>query len=286
MKKLVKACLAFGLLFNLAACGSNESSESSSSVAEDDSSQSAEVITVKVGVVGAYNDQWDTVNELLKDEGIQVELVYFNDYATPNRALNDGDIDMNAFQHHAYLDNEVEECGYDIVSIGDTLIAPLGVFNNKDKISSVDEFKDGDIIAIPSDATNGGRALKILEEIGLIECDPEAGYLPTVADITKYNVQIEIQELESGMLASILPDVTAALINGGNAFTAGLSPIDDTIYIETIGDDVDRLKNCLVVRTEDKDNEVYLKVLEAYQTDEVAQTLQDAFNGAFLPAWK
>ena len=274
MKKLTKIILTFALLLGLTACGSD------SSTSKQSEEQKTETTVVKVGVVGAYNDQWDTVNELLKDENIQVELVFFNDYATPNRALNDGDIDMNAFQHHAYLDNEVSEYNYD------TLIAPLAIFNNKNKISSIEDFKDGDIIAIPSDATNGGRALKILEEIGLIECDPNAGYLPTVADITKYNVQIEIRELESAMLASILPDVTAALINGGNAYTAGLSSSEDTIYVETIGEDIDRLKNCLVVRTADQENEVYKKIVEAYQTDEVANTLEEAYKGAFLPAWK
>ena len=280
MKKLTKIILTFALLLGLTACGSD------SSTSKQSEEQKTETTVVKVGVVGAYNDQWDTVNELLKDENIQVELVFFNDYATPNRALNDGDIDMNAFQHHAYLDNEVSEYNYDIVAFGDTLIAPLAIFNNKNKISSIEDFKDGDIIAIPSDATNGGRALKILEEIGLIECDPNAGYLPTVADITKYNVQIEIRELESAMLASILPDVTAALINGGNAYTAGLSSSEDTIYVETIGEDIDRLKNCLVVRTADQENEVYKKIVEAYQTDEVANTLEEAYKGAFLPAWK
>lgn len=273
MKKLLKTLLAGLLCLGLGACGTNEDEN---------------VTIVKVGVVGSYNAQWDTVNELLKDDNIQVELVEFSDYAQPNRALNDGDIDMNAFQHHAYLEKEIADCGYEIEAIGDTLIAPLGIFNNKDKITSVDDFKDGDIIAIPSDATNGGRALKILEEIGLIEVDPATGYLPTVADITKYNVQIEIKELESGMLGSILPDVTAALINGGNAFTAGLSPVKDTIYLENVNEveDIDRLKNCIVVRSSDVDNEVYKKVVEAYQTQEVADKLEEAYEGAFIPAWE
>lgn len=272
MKKLLKTLLAFSLLAGTAACSKEP--------------QQDEKKIVKVGVVGTYNDQWDTVNELLKDDNIQVELVFFNDYATPNRALNDGEIDMNAFQHHSYLNNEIEKCGYDITAIGDTIIAPLAIFNNKDKITSLDEIKDGDIIAIPSDATNRGRALKILEEVGLIECDPSTGDLPTVADITKYNVQIEIRELESGMLASILPDVTAALINGGNAYTAGLNSITDSIYVEKLGENVDNLKNLIAVRSEDKDNEVYKKIVDAYHTEEVEKTLEEAYGGAFLPAWK
>lgn len=279
MKKLTTTLLALGLVLGLAGCGS-------SNTPKDNPSDTAKVTTVKVGVVGEYNAQWDTVNELLKDDNIKVELVKFSDYAIPNNALNSGDIDLNAFQHHAFLDNDIETNGYKITSIGDTLIAPLGVYNNKDKVSSIDEIKEGDIIAIPSDRTNGGRALKILETLGLIVCDPATGYLPTVADITEYKVKIQIMELESGMLASALPDVTAALINGGNAFTAGLNPTKDTIYIEEIGADVDRLKNCIAARTEDADNEVYKKIVAAYQSDEVAKTLEEAYDGAFIPAWK
>ena len=179
----------------------------------------AEVTTVKVGVVGEYNAQWDTINELLKDDGIQVELMKFTDYAAPNRALNDGEIDLNAFQHKAFLANDVAQKGYDIVDIGDTIIAPLSIYNNKKKISSIEEIKDGDVIAIPSDLTNGGRALKLLEEAGFIVCDPEKGYVPTKADITEYKVKIDIKEAESATLANILPDCAAAitLINWGTA---------------------------------------------------------------------
>lgn len=274
MKKLVKILLASLLALSFAACGSDTNKDSGD-----------EWTTVTVGVVGEYNAQWDTVNELLKDDHIKVELVRFNDYATPNEALNSGDIDLNAFQHHAFLENQIEAAGYDITSIGDTLIAPLAIFNNKDKISSVDEFKDGDVILVPSDATNRGRALKVLEAVGLIVCDPAAGYLPTVSDITAYNVKIEIMELESGMLASALPDATAALINGGNAYTAGLNPAKDAIYVEVLGDDVARLHNLIAARTEDKDNEVFKKIVEAYQTKEVAETIMEAYEGAFLPAF-
>lgn len=272
MKKLFKALLASLLCLGLCACSGTDK----------------DVTVVKVGVVGSYNAQWDTVNELLKDENIKVELVPFSSYAQPNDSLHNKEIDMNAFQHHAYLEKEIADCNYEITAIGDTIIAPLGIYNNKSKITKLEEIKDGDIIAIPSDATNGGRALKILEEIGLISVDPATGYLPTVADITEYKVKIEIKEAESATLASILPDVTAALINGGNAYSAGLSTLEDTIYLEDITKvtDIDRLKNLIAVRTEDADNAVYKKIVEAYQTAEVKQTLEDAYKGAFIPAWE
>ncbi len=250
----------------------------------------AEPTVVKVGVVGAYNAQWDTVNEILQKDNIEVKLVKYSDYATPNRALSDGDIDLNAFQHKAFLKNDIERNGYKIEAIGDTLITPLCVFNNKDRIKSMDDIKDGDVIAIPSDLTNGGRALKVLESAGLIKVNPEKGYTPTKADITEYVKKIKIREAESGILARILPDVSAALINGGNAFTAHLDPARDSIYQENLDPKVNKLApqlvNVIVARSEDKDNPVYRKVVDAYHTDAVARTLLEAYKGAFLPAWE
>lgn len=256
----------------------------------DEGGDSAETVVVKVGVVGEYNAQWDTINELLaKDGNYQVELVKFTDYAAPNRALNDGEIDLNAFQHKAFLANDISQKGYDIVDIGDTIIAPLSIYNNKDKISSVEEIKDGDVIAIPSDLTNGGRALKLLEKAGILECDPSKGYVPTKADITKYNVQVEIMEAESATLANLLPDCTAAIINGGNAYTAGLSATEDTIFTEDVNPEtneaVPQLINVIAARTADKDNEVYKAVVDAYHTAEVQKTIEDTYKGAFLCAW-
>ena len=272
--------LTLALALGLTACSSGTSEETTT---EDGKT------IVKVGVVGEYNAQWDTVNELLADDGIEVELVKFTDYAAPNRALNDGEIDLNAFQHKAFLANDVQQNGYEIEAIGDTIIAPLSIYNNKDKISSVEEIKDGDIIAIPSDLTNGGRALKLLEKAGLIECDPAKGYVPTKADITKYNVQIEILEAESATLANLLPDCTAALINGGNAFTAGLNPANDAIFTEDVNPETNEatpdLINVIAARSADVDNEVYKKVVDAYHTEEVRQTIEGAYQGAFICAW-
>ena len=244
---------------------------------------------VKVGVVGDYNAQWDTINKLLEKDKIQIKLVKFSDYATPNRALADGEIDLNAFQHKAYLANDIARNGYKIEAIGDTILTPLRIFNNKNKLKSIKDVKDGDIFAIPSDLTNGGRALKLLEAAGLIVCDPAKGYVPTKTDITEYKVKIEIREAESGVLYNILPDVSAALINGGNAYTAGLDAVKDSIFTENTNakenPNVGELYNVIVARSADKDNPVYKKVVDAYHTPEVAKTLMDAYKGAFTPVW-
>lgn len=243
---------------------------------------------VKIGVVGEYNAQWETVNQNLASDKIRVELVKYSDYATPNRALSDKEIDLNAFQHKAFLANDIARNGYKITDIGDTLVAPLRIYNNKSKISKISDIKDGDKVAIPADLTNGGRAIKLLEAAGLVTVDPAKGYVPNKTDITHYNVKIEIVEAESGMLANLLPDVTAAVINGGNAFTAKLNPATDSIFSEEIGPDnpyFARLANVIVSRTDDTQKTEYKKVVEAYHKQNVAQTLKDAYKGAFIPVW-
>ena len=130
MKKLLSALLCLSLAFGISGCSNGGSDDGTT--------------TVTIGVVGEYNAQFDTMNELLADDGIHIELKKFSDYPSVNRALDDGEIDMNAFQHKAYLANDIATFGYDITSIGDTIIAPLSIYNNKDKISSVADIKDGD----------------------------------------------------------------------------------------------------------------------------------------------
>ncbi len=249
----------------------------------------SDVKVIKVGVVGEYNAQWDTVNQNLAADKLKVELVKYSDYATPNRALSDKDIDLNAFQHKAFLANDTARNGYKITSIGDTILAPLCIFNNKATIQKIADIKDGDKIAIPADLTNGGRALKLLEAAGLIEIDPAKGYVPNKTDTTKYNVKIEIVEAESGVLANLLPDVAAAVINGGNAFTAKLDPTKDAIFSEDVNPKTNpylgKLVNIIVARDADAKNADYLKVVKAYQSQNTAQTIKDAYKGAFIPVW-
>lgn len=246
--------------------------------------QDNEITEVKVGVVGSNNEQWNTVNELLAEENIHVKIVEFSEYKFPNDALNAGEIDLNAFQHKAYLNNELEAYGYDITVLGDTIIAPLSLYS--DKITSVSELKEGDKIAVPSDATNEGRCFKILEAQGLITVDPAAGYLPEIKDITSNPLNLEFVEVNAENTASLLPDVAAAFINGAHASDHGLTP-DDAICTETVeaGSDNPYI-NILACRTADVENEVYLKVLAAYQSAETAQAIKDIYKGLYIPAFE
>lgn len=249
------------------------------------STEAAEPVVVKLGVVGENNEQWTPVIEALAEENITLELVKFSDYSLPNQALADGEIDLNAFQHYAYLNNEIADKGLALTVIGETIIAPLGLYS--DKITDVSELKDGDQIAIPSDATNGGRSLKVLETAGLIKVDPEAGYTPTLKDITENPLNLEFIEVEAANTPSLLPDVAAAIINGGHAVDNGLFPQEDAIYLETVQEGSDNpYINIIVARTEDKDNEVYKKVVETYRTEPVAKVIEEVYKGAYIPTWE
>ena len=274
-KKLLSITLTGALLFSLAGCQGGKSETGSET----------ENKVVKVGLVGESSDQWEPVIKNLAKEGITIELVPFSDYSQPNQALADKEIELNAFQHYAFLNKDKEDRGFDLTVIGEGVIAPLGVYSNK--IKSVDELKDGDSIAIPSDATNGGRALKVLEAAGVIKVDEAAGYTPTLDDIKENSKNIKFIEVEAAQTPRLLEDVAAALINGGHAVDAGLNPKDDSIYLEEVKEGTENpYINVIVARTEDKDNEVYKKIVEEFRSDEVAKVIEEVYKGAYIPTWK
>ena len=240
---------------------------------------------IKVGVVGENNEAWEQVIKNVSKDGIDVELVKFSDYSQVNQALVDGEIDLNSFQHYAYLEKEKEDKGFELSVIGETLIAPLGVYSNT--LSDIKDIKVGGKIAIPNDATNEGRALKLLESAGLIKVNEDAGYTPTLSDITENTKNIEFVEVEAGQTARLLPDVDASVINGGHAIDAGLNCKEDAIYTETVEEGSDNpYINVIVANTADKDNETYKKLVDEYRTDEIANLIDEVYQGAYLPTWK
>lgn len=283
--KIIAFVLATALLaLALTACGSQSStSKDDQSAANGQNTESTEPVTVKLGVVGSiYEDLWTPAKEALKDEGIDLEFVQFSDYVTPNNALANGEIDLNAFQHRIYLQSEIDSYGYEIQNIGNTFIIPLNLYSQK--VSSVDELKDGDTVAIPDDLTNGGRALKVLEAAGLIELDPDAAFNPTLDDIVKYNVGIKIEELKANVIPSTLADVTAAVVNGNYALDFGLKT-DEAIYKDTVLD-VEEYWNLIAARTADLEDPdkvaVYEKVVKAFQSPETEKVFNDTYGGYFI----
>jgi len=276
MKKFLTLILAVAITAAVSACGSG---------AGNSGAQTDEARVIRVGVVGENTEHWQPVIEKMAEEGVSVELVKFSDYTVPNQALADGELELNAFQHYAFLNNEVADKGLDLVVVGESIIAPLGLFS--DKITSISEIADGDKIAIPNDATNGGRALKVIESAGLIGVDPAAGYTPEVSNITDNPLNLEFIQVEAALTASLLPDVTAAIINGGHAADHGLNPTKDSIYLEqVVGGNDNPYINIIVSRAENADDEVIQRIVEVFQSDEVAAVIDEVYAGVYIPAWK
>ena len=239
--------------------------------------------------VGFYTDSeyqiWNPVVSNLAKEGITIELVSFANTRMPNQALNNGDIDLNAFQHHAYLNDEVSNLGYDIVAIADTYISAMNIYSKN--ISNVSELKKGDKVAIPNDPSNEGRALKVLEAAGLIKVKPEVGDLPSISDIIENPLGLNILAVEIGSVPSYLPEVACAVINAHVAIDFGLNPGSDYIFQDNPSIySGNAFVNLIAARTEDKDKEIYKKIIKAYQSEAVEEIYANNFKGSYLPTWK
>ena len=254
-----------------------------SALAPVTSAQAAE--KVKLGLVGDDTRVWDNVKERLAKDGIELEYVKFTEYSQPNAALADGSIDLNAFQHQIFLDSYLQEHkDQELVSIGNTVNAPLGVYSKK--IKDIKDLKEGDTVAIPSDPTNGGRALRLLQTAGLIKVDEAKGYKPTVSDIKENKLNLKIQELDASQTARALDVVTASIINSGVAVDAGYTPSKDAIYLEPVDKSSKPYVNIIVARKKDAENATYKKIVEAYQTEDTKKVIEEVSKGSLLPAWE
>ncbi|MBF8999773.1 MULTISPECIES: MetQ/NlpA family lipoprotein [Vibrio] len=231
---------------------------------------------IKVGVIaGAEAQVAEVAKKIAKEKyNLDVELVTFTDYVTPNAALADGSIDANAFQHKPYLDQQMESRGYKLAIAGNTFVYPIAGYSNK--IKSVSEIKDGDRIAVPNDPTNLGRSLMLLEKQGLIKLRDGADLNATTRDIVSNPKNLEIVELDASQLPRSLDDVTVAIINNTFASSINLTPNKDGIFVE---DKDSPYVNLIVARQDNVNNKNVKTFVKAYQTDEVYQAAQKAFGG-------
>lgn len=228
---------------------------------------------IKVGVTPfPHKDIMLVVKDVLAKDGYDLKIVEFTDYVTPNTALAEKAIDANFYQHIPYLENTIKEKGYDLVWVAKVHIEPLGLYSKK--IKSLDELKEGSKIAIPNDGTNCARALRLLENNGLIKV--KEGELVTAKDITENPRKLEFNELDAAQLPRTLQDVDAAVINTNFAGEAGLIPSKDAIIIE--GKD-SPYANVVVVRGEDKDTDAVKALVAASTSKEV----KDFINETLVP---
>ena len=237
--------------------------------------------TVKVGIMsGEDEDVWRVVTTEAAKKGLKIETVVFNDYTQPNEALERGEVDANAFQHQPYLDNQVKQHGYHIVRVGYTGVWPIGLYTKKYK--TVAELPKGAVIGVPNDPSNEGRALRVLQNEGVIKLKDGTGILATTADIAENPKNVEIKELDAGIVGRSIDDLDAAVVNTDWALKSGLTP-KDRIAQEPI--DGNPYRNFIAVK-QGSENEAWVKTLvAAYQNDTVKAEFDKVYKGTGLSAY-
>lgn len=272
MKKFVKfslLLLAAVSLLALAGCG-----DGGKKAAEDGA-------PLKVGVTpGPHAEVMDEVKKIAEKNGLKIQVIEFSDYVTPNSALADGEIDVNSFQHQPYLDNVVKDRGYKLVSVAKTMIFPIGIYSKK--IKDIKEIGDNAVVTLPNDPTNGGRALVLLEKIGLIRLKEGLGIDATPADIVENRKNLKIIESEAAQIPRTLEDVTIAAINCNYAMSAGLVPARDALARE---DNSSPYANILATRENMKDDPRVARLIKAYHSPEIKRFVNEHFGGSAFPAW-
>ncbi|MCX2684192.1 MetQ/NlpA family ABC transporter substrate-binding protein [Pseudomonas sp. DCB_AW] len=220
------------------------------------------------------------VKPQLAKEGVELKVKEFTDYIQPNVQVAEKRLDANFFQHQPYLDEFNKAKGTDLVSVTGVHIEPLGVYSTK--VKKLDELPSGATVVIPNDATNGGRALLLLDKAGVIKLKDNKNILSSVKDVAQNPKNVKFRELEAATIPRVLTQVDAALINTNYALEAKLNPEKDALAIE--GSDSPYV-NILVARPDNKDSEDMKKLAAALHSPEVKQFINEKYKGAVVPAF-
>lgn len=233
---------------------------------------------LKIGVTaGPHAQIMEQVKKVAEKDGLKIQIVEFSDYIQPNAALASGDLDANSYQHKPFLDQQVKDRGYKLVSVGYTVNYPMGIYSKK--IKALAELKPGARFGLPNDLTNGGRSLLVLQDQGLIKLRPEAGLKATPLDVIENPKKLKFIELEAAQLPRALDDLDAAAINTNFALSAGLTPGKDAIAQENAKSPY---VNIIAVREQDKDKPWVAKLLKAYHSEDTRKFIQSEFKGSVL----
>lgn len=238
---------------------------------------------IKVGVMaGPEHEVAEVAAKVAKEKyGLDVEYVLFNDYALPNSAVASKDLDANAMQHKPYLDKDSQEKGLNnLVIVGNTFVYPLAGYSKK--IKSVDELKDGDVVAVPNDPSNLARALILLEKQGLIKLKDNTNLFSTTLDIVENPKHLKIKEVDTSVAARALDDVTLAVVNNTYAGQVGLNASEHGVFVE---DKDSPYVNIIVAREDNKDSSAVQNFVKAYQTDEVEAEAKKHFKDGVVKGW-
>ncbi|WP_405119628.1 MetQ/NlpA family ABC transporter substrate-binding protein [Pseudomonas leptonychotis] len=220
------------------------------------------------------------VKPALAKEGVELNIKVFTDYVQPNVQVAEKRLDANFFQHQPYLDEFNSSRGTTLISVAGVHVEPFGAYSSQHK--TLADLPQGANVVIPNDATNGGRALLLLQKAGVITLKPDAGILATPKDIVENPKTIKVRELEAATLPRVLTQVDLALINTNYALEAKLNPTKDALVIE--GNDSPYV-NILVARADNKDSAAMQKLAKALNSAEVKAFIAEKYQGAVVPAF-
>ena len=243
------------------------------------SAHAAETLTVAASPV-PHAEILEFVKPVLAKEGVDLKVKVFTDYVQPNVQVAEKRLDANFFQHQPYLDEFNKAKGTNLVSVAGVHLEPLGAYSSKYK--KLADLPGGANVVIPNDATNGGRALLLLQKAGLIKLKDATNILSTPKDIVENTKDLKIRELEAATLPRVLTQVDLALINTNYALEAKLDPAKDALIIE--GSDSPYV-NILVARPDNKDSDAIQKLVAALHSPEVKAFILEKYKGAVLPAF-
>ncbi|MBB5148538.1 MULTISPECIES: MetQ/NlpA family ABC transporter substrate-binding protein [Ureibacillus] len=281
MKKVLSFLFLSVLVLVLAACGT--SSNSSTDEGTNDDQQATEKVTLKVGASHTPHAViLEKAKPILAEEGIELEIVPYQDYVLPNQDLNNGDLDANYFQHIPYLEQKVAEEGYDLVNAGGIHIEPMGIYSKK--YQSLDELPDGATILISNSIPDHGRILSLLEANGLITLkegiDKTKATLEDIVENPK-NLKIEASDAPEMMVTYYEnKEGDAVVINSNFAIDAGINPVEDSIAIE--GSESPYV-NVIAVRSGDENREEIKKLVEVLRTKEIQDFILEEWGGSVVP---
>ena len=233
--------------------------------------------TVKIGTTEAANDYWNVIKKKAAAEGINIDVVSFNDYTQPNVALSQGQIDLNAFQHLLFLADYDVKNNDNITALAATYIVPLNIYSKK--YQRLSQLPAGATIAIPNDATNQGRALLVLQEAGLLKLRGNGSALSTPADVITNQSKVKVKAIDAAQTAASLEGVDGAVVNNNFATDAGLDRNKVLYQDDAAGKSADPYLNIIAVKDADKDNPTYKKVAKLWSDPDVKNAIVKQSGG-------
>ncbi|MDN5720150.1 MAG: MetQ/NlpA family ABC transporter substrate-binding protein [Corynebacterium sp.] len=247
-------------------------------------SDDSDADTITIGSTEANESQWKAFQQKAEEEGVNVEVKSITEYAQQNPALSNGDLDVNQFQHIQYLAEYNVSADDDLVPFGSSQIFPMGVYSKN--LNTVEELEEAGEVIIPNDSTNGGRAILVLAQNGLVTLKDDDVLAPRPADIDEEKSKVKVTAVDPGQTAVAYNDGQASFINNNYLDSAGVNANDAVITDDPEAPEAQQYINVWVTTQKNKDNEDFQKLVEIWHSDEVQEAVQNDTDGTAIEVEK